>query len=630
VLAALDGTAPGPLGGKTGLLTSSIEDLMAPGPPARPAEVEPARRPGPARSGQGPLGSAGPAALALVGCGVCAIGGWRGTDWAAQVYRAGQAAHWGLVVWDPGWYGGTYPLNYSLVYPLAAGYLGLWLVALLSAAGAAYCFDRLVVRQFGKRPAGSWYFAASTVVEVAIGQLPTLAGEALALGSVLWLANYRRACVAVRRGETAPEHMNAPLPPLQVVGGMTLGVLAALTSPVVGSFLALALVAWGLADVGRVPRRVVAVELLAGLLVLASTAALPLIFPGPGYFPFGFSDLVVVLVICALLASPLLRAPRPVRAGALLYGAVSIGVFAFPNQMGDNDARLAAYIGVPLVICYLPGLIERLAGWRASGGAPTGTDGRLRQAAVFTGAGAVALFLVVWHWSPIVEAFDGAANGPSSTASYYQPLIGELHRLSLGDPVRVEIPPTVHHWESAYVAPDFPLARGWERQLDVAYNGLFYKTGPLSASAYRSWLLSNGVSFVAVAHAPLDYAATAEVALLRSGDVKGLQQVWQTATWEVWRVMGSPGLASGPARLLSLTPRSVVVHLGAPGRALLRVRWSPYWSLGPSSATQACVRRGPGGWTALNSARPGELELSLSVVHPDHGHCPPAGSVRSE
>ena len=35
--------------------------------------------------------------------------------------------------------------------------------------------------------------------------------------------------------------------------------------------------------------------------------------------------------------------------------------------------------------------------------------------------------------------------------------------------------------------------------------------------AYRSWLLANGVSFVALADAPLDYAATAEAALLRSG-----------------------------------------------------------------------------------------------------------------
>ena len=300
--------------------------------------------------------------LALAGCAFCFVGGWKGTDWAAQVYRAGQVAHWGLINWDPGWYGGTYPLNYSVIYPLAAGYLGLWTVAAASAAGAAFCFDRLVVRELGRRPAGSWYFAASTVVEVAIGQLPTLAGEALALGSVLCLAGYRRAAAFGHRGDARHAEIPGASARLPLAGGLALGVLAALTSPVVGSFLAIALLAWALADIGRVAQRTVAVELLAGTLVLVSTGVFPVIFPGPGYFPFGFADLLVVLAISGLLASPLLGACRPVRAGAALYGAVSLGLFAFPNQIGDNDARLAAYIGVPLVICYLPRLVNRLAG----------------------------------------------------------------------------------------------------------------------------------------------------------------------------------------------------------------------------------------------------------------------------
>ena len=170
--------------------------------PAAPEKAGPARLTHLRPLGTGPLSSAGPVALALAGWAFCFIGNWRGTDWAAQVYRSHQAAHWGFAIWDPGWYGGTYPLNYSLVYPLAAGYLGLWLLAAASVAGAAYCFDRLVVREFGKRPAGSWYFAAATVVEVAIGQLPTLAAEALALGSVLCLANCRRAA----RRRPGPSH----------------------------------------------------------------------------------------------------------------------------------------------------------------------------------------------------------------------------------------------------------------------------------------------------------------------------------------------------------------------------------------------------------------------------------------
>ena len=634
--------------------------------PAAPAKAGPARLTHLRPLGTGPLSSAGPVALALAGWAFCFIGNWRGTDWAAQVYRSHQAAQWGFAIWDPGWYGGSYPLNYSLVYPLVAGYLGLWLLAAVSVAGAAYCFDRLVVREFGKRPAGSWYFAAATVVEVAIGQLPTLAAEALALGSVLCLANCRRRGATPSRAfAPRPDHENRSLLALQLAGGLLLGALAALTSPVVGAFLAMVLLAWGLADIGRVERSTVILELLAGGLVFVSTAALPLIFPGPGYFPFGVGDLVVVLAICGLLASPLVRAARQVRAAAVLYGAVSIGLFAFRTQMGDNDIRLAAYVGVPLLICYLPRVLERLAGYgattRTAAADGADRDAGLRSLAARAGLvpGAIAycgllLLFVAWHWTPIVEAFDGDANGPSSTAAFYQPLIGELARLSDGQPVRVEIPPTVHHWESAFVAPVYSLARGWERQLDMAYNGLFYSGGPLPATAYRSWLLSNGVSYVALADAPLDYAATAEAALLRSGQVNGLQPVWRNAHWQLWQVVGSPGLASGPAKILSLTPSSARVQVSGPGRSELRLRWSPYWSIAPSSGAQAsgaqasgaqasgaqasgvqasgvqaCVSRGPAGWTDLSSDAAGELGLSLSVAHANHGHCPPAGNVRS-
>jgi hypothetical protein len=573
-----------------------------------------------------PLSSAGPVFLALAGCAVCFLGGWRGTDWAAQVYRAGQAAHWGFIIWDPGWYAGTYPLNYSVIYPLAAGYLGVWVVAAASAAGAAFCFDRLVVRQFGRRLAGSWYFAASTVVEVAIGQLPTLAGEALALGSVLCVAAYRDGRDRYP-GQPQKDRRHDQWPVLYLVSGLGLGLLAGLSSPVVGAFLAMALLAWGLADFGRAPLRAVVVEVLAAALVFVATAAAPLLFPGPGYFPFGVADLIVVLAICALLASPLVRAARAVRFAAVIYAAVSIGLFAIRTQMGDNDVRLAAYIGVPLVICYLPAAISRL---RGGGRASLGRDlRRPRVAAACCAAWASALFLVVWHWSPITEAFDGASNGPSSAAAYYRPLTAELDRLSRGTPVRVEIPPTVHHWESAYVAPLFPLARGWERQLDIAYNGLFYDGGLLRPSVYRSWLLANGVSYVALADAPLDYAATAEAALLRSGAVKGLQTVWRSANWVLWKVAGSPGLVTGPARVRSLSPRSVVVQLSASGRTLLRVRWSPYWSLGPTARQTACISRGPGGWVRVRSTRAGGVDLSMSLIDANHGHCPLVGGVRS-
>jgi hypothetical protein len=287
--------------------------------------------------------------------------------------------------------------------------------------------------------------------------------------------------------------------------------------------------------------------------------------------------------------------------------------------MGDNDARLGAYIGVPLVLCYLPSLVwrrRRQSDRRAHRSLP-GAQRLATHAAVPI----VAICLVGWHWGGIVETLGGAANGASSGAAYYQPLIDELTFLSKGLPIRIEVAPTQHHEESAYIAPRFSLARGWERQLDIAYNGLFYKSGALTPASYRSWLLSNGVSYVALANAPLDYAGTAEAALLRSGTVAGLQAVWHTGNWRLWRVLGSSGLASAPASVVALSPKAVVVRFSAAGTSIVKIRWAPSWSLAAATGRGACVIPAPGGWTELRAARAGQFRLQVSVFGADHGTC---------
>ena len=86
-----------------------------------------------------------------------------------------------------------------------------------------------------------------------------------------------------------------------------------------------------------------------------------------------------------------------------------------------------------------------------------------------------------------------------------------------GGPFRIEIPFTDNHWESRWVAPHVPLARGWERQLDRQRNALFYDDRPITAARYRRWLDDNAVRFVALADAPIDYSAAREAALVRAG-----------------------------------------------------------------------------------------------------------------
>ncbi|HTW10336.1 MAG TPA: hypothetical protein VME46_22725 [Acidimicrobiales bacterium] len=555
-----------------------------------------------------------PAMTAFAACLVCYLAGWRGTDWAAQIYRAGQVAAHGLSLWDPGWYAGMFPLGYSLVYPVLAGYLGLWPVAVGSAVASSYCFDALVQRGRGQpRPISSWYFAFSTVVEVAIGQLPTLAAEALGLGCVLCLTRYWG-------GSRVPGAWRTAL----LGGGIGLGLLAGLTSPVAGIFVALSLGAWGLsiatdAERALFDRQGLALIALA-FAVVAATIALPLLFAAPGFFPFLSGDLVAVLGICTALAGPWLRAARPIRFAAVLYALASVVFFFVPTTMGDNDTRFAAYVGVPLVIYYLPGALQRL-----------GTAETRRRFGTALG-GVVTVIFVGWNWAPMVNALGAAPNGAFSRSAFYRPLIDELNSLSRGLPVRVEIPPTEHHWESAYVAPYFPLARGWERQLDIAYDPLFYETGALGAGTYRHWLLGEGVSYVALANAPLDYASTAEAALLKSGTVPGLVKVWRTQSWTVWKVQGSPGLASGAARVSSFVKAQVQLRFSRAGKVLLRVRWSDLWSLLAAPAGRACLAPGPDGWTTVSAAHRGTVALGIAAIGANHGQCGRfvlAGSQRS-
>ena len=132
-------------------------------------------------------------------------------------------------------------------------------------------------------------------------------------------------------------------------------------------------------------------------------------------------------------------------------------------------------------------------------------------------------------------------------------------------PIRVEVPPTLEHWEAAFVAPHVSLARGWERQLDIANNDLFYVTGALTPASYQAWLDTNGVTWVALPTAPLDYAAQAEARLLDSGQVPGLRLAWVTPQWQLWQVEGSPGLVSGPARLTSLVPDHLTLQVSPAG-----------------------------------------------------------------
>jgi hypothetical protein len=533
----------------------------------------------------------GPALLTLVLASTVCLLGWRGVDQAAQFYRVTEIKTHGLMLWDSGWYGGNFPLGYSVLFPVIGALVGLTVASVAAAVLATWSFDRVVSAHLGSRPLGTWYFAVSAMLPVAIGQLPFLSGEAFGLAAL----------VALQRGRR-------PL-------ALLLGVLAALCSPLAAAFLAMVCLAWAAYGSGRRGWLIATAAVSLGLIVLIGA-----FFPGDGAFPFPWPGLVVTELLCLTTLTPLVRTTPAVRLGALLYAAASLFSFLVPNPLGGNAPRLAASIGVPLLACFLtapgPALARlspaRLANWLTRGHTPDLAP-RWRALAVV-----LVVPFAVWQWAPSGSVVTSPSTDPEVNQSFYQPLLQELTVVAPG-PIRMEIPPTREHWEAAFVAPHVSLARGWERQLDIANNSIFYTEHALNPTSYDAWLDANGITWVALPSAPLDYAGQNEGRLLASGQVPGLTLEWQTPQWKLWRVDASPGLISGPATLTSLGPDHLALQVNQLGPIIVRVRYTTFWSV---KSGAACLSAAPGGWTAIDPLTFGPVELSASVLHPAPPYCP--------
>jgi hypothetical protein len=212
--------------------------------------------------------------------------------------------------------------------------------------------------------------------------------------------------------------------------------------------------------------------------------------------------------------------------------------------------------------------------------------------------------LLYLQWQAPVRDVRTADDNGEVTFPYFQPMMSYLSRQP-GPPFRIEIPFTLFHWEAYEVAPEFPLARGWERQLDTKYNALFYG-GRLAADRYDAWLHQLAVRYVAVADADLDYSARQEVALIDRG-LPFLRLVYRSRHWRVYAVADPTPIAQGSATLSDLGPNWMTLHAHATGKTLIRVRWSPYWAITHGSG---CIARA-GAFTELTTRRPGPLRVAM-------------------
>jgi hypothetical protein len=468
-----------------------------------------------------------------------------GTDLSAALARASWASNYPGAAYLFSWYGGISPASYSLLAPYLLAVTGTHLAMAIAAVASAVLLTSLLVRHQVPRPvAAALWVAVSLWTELSAGRAAFTLGLAAALGCVV--------VADVSRPRSRP----------RLLVSAVLAVLTCLLSPVAALFLGV------VAAVFAISRR-----FLDGA-VVAAAALLPLgvmaWFSDGGIQPVGVNWLPTLLGAGAVLVlTP--RRWQMVRTGAVIYGLGVIVTCLVPTPVGSNVVRLGQLLIGPLLI----GLGSARYRWLLN-----------------IGLAATALWQVA---QPAIDLEKGG-NGPPATALVRE--FGVLH----ADTARVEAVPQYGHWESQELATAVPLARGWERQLDVQRNPLFYN-GTLTVAAYHRWLRDNAVRYIAISTAAPDSAAVAEAAIVRAGQ-PWLGPVWHDRYWQLYEVKDAVALASAPATITNTTPAQITVRMSQAGRTIVRVYWSPHLR------APGAVLAQDGLWTSLTVRSPGTYVLS--------------------
>lgn len=477
-----------------------------------------------------------------------------GPDWPAQEFRAWIAGHDGLSVWTTRWYSGSALPGYSVLYPVLSGLVGPGTVGVLSCIGITWSAAGLAPRTSQRRAVLFGVAVAVSVTQnLLIGQVPFLLGAAFGMAAVRALLSGRHAAVVA-----------------------ALAALASLSSPLAGAFVLLAVPALASARGWRtvLPLGAAATGSLVALVVGGAS--------GPFPCPWQTAGGVVAFCVGVLLFVP--RSQRAMRVFAAWYLVAAVLAFVVPNPIGGNIARLAKLIAIPLA-CYV---LSWDGGWR-----------RARTVLV----GALAL---IWPTVAFTTSMLSGASDPSRAETFYSGIDHYLaaQKWTSG---RLEVPFTREHWESYFVARQFPIARGWERQSDLLYNRVLYE--PLTAARYRKWLDDNAVGIVALPRVPMDTGGRPEAALLRHPP-RYLIPVWHDANWQVWRVAHPTSLVSGPARLTRMGPATLRLRFTRPGRTLVRIRASNLWV---TDTPGSCLGQTARGWLTVTSRTAGDVRLEARL-----------------
>ncbi|MHB1539536.1 MAG: hypothetical protein ACYCUM_14515 [Solirubrobacteraceae bacterium] len=508
----------------------------------------------------------------------------RSPDLAAQFYRTYLFAHFGMLVWDNNWYAGHLMPGYSLIYPPLSTLIGVRLLGVLTVLVSTVLFSRILAIVYGRASTlGSVFFALAAAGDLWIGRITFALGVTLALASMLTMLS-------------GPSRSRIALASL-------LGVASALSSPVAGLMLALALWTEIVAERRVRPGAIVIVAILAVMLPYEYA------FHEGGFEPYGSESFLASSAVALGFLWALPRRERMLRIGGVLFVIANV-LGMLPTPMGSNVVRYAVLLAGPLLLCAL----VRDRQLHARGG-----SSRQRMSALATlsclsplrvperrplpAVLAVLVGIAFWvAWGPVTQT-GYVLEDPSTRASFYVPVRDFLAKHARG-PVRIEVPFTRSHWESALLARYYPLARGWERQLDKRYNEAI-EADPLRASVYHAWLANDGVSYVALPNVPLDGSSLGEAALIRHG-APFLKPVYAGRGWHIYEVLDTRPLAEGPGRLSMLGRQSFTLEASSPGSFLVRVHYTPYWSI---AAGAGRIERAAHDWTRVIATRGGRLRV---------------------
>ena len=189
------------------------------------------------------------------------------------------------------------------------------------------------------------------------------------------------------------------------------------------------------------------------------------LFPVEGRFPFGFGDLLWLLLFVAV-GIVVARSVPMLRGVFVAYGLAAILVWVFPSGVGGNFERLADYWATALLLLAYAVRPQQIAARRA---------GRARRGRDRPGGA------------------DRADDRRRPAGARRQGQLLERRRSSSCP--RTPTPTTASrssstwgHWESYYLAQaDIPLTRGWFRQDDFPINRPLYD-GALDPANYQAWI----------------------------------------------------------------------------------------------------------------------------------------------